>query len=332
VLVRNAQALQSMEKIDTLVVDKTGTLTEGAPRLADVIALDGIGEGELLRLAASLERGSEHPLAAAIVKGAEDRGLSLEAPSRFASQPGRGICGMVGGRSVAIGNSALFTTLGIDFDDVASRATDLLREGKVVVSVAVDGKAVGLIAVVDPVKTTTSAALTELRDEHIRVVMLTGDNRATAEAVGRRLGITEIVADVPPDQKARIIRDFQAKDHFVAMAGDGINDAPALAQAEVGIAMGTGADIAVESAELTLIRGDLYGIVRARRLSRAIMRNIRQNLFFAFTFNTMAIPIAAGALYPAFGILLNPMIASAAMSASSICVIANALRLRSIRL
>jgi Cu+-exporting ATPase len=332
VLVKNAEALELMEKIDTLVVDKTGTLTEGKPRVCGVVATDGVGEDELLRLAASLEQGSEHPLAGAIVKGAEDRGLSLMAPSDFASDTGKGISGVVDGRRVAIGNLALFAALGVDPSDLAERAEELRRKGEVVMLVAVDGEPAGLIAVADPVKESADAALKALRAERIRVVMLTGDSRTTAEAVGRRLGISEIAAEVLPDQKARVIRDLQAKHRFVAMAGDGINDAPALAQAEVGIAMGTGADIAMESAGLTLLRGDLNGIVRARRLSRAVMRNIRQNLFFAFVFNACAIPIAAGALYPAFGLLLNPMIASAAMSLSSVLVIGNALRLRTVRL
>ena len=332
VLAKNAQALELMEKVDTLVVDKTGTLTEGKPRLAEIVAVGGIDEDELLRLAAGLERASEHPLAGAIVKGAEDRGLSLTAPSDFASDTGKGISGIVGGKRVAIGNLALFTALGIDPRDLAARAEELRRKGEVVMLVAIDGEPAGLIAVADPVKESADAALKALRAERIRVVMLTGDSRTTAEAVGHRLGIAEIAAEVLPDQKARVVRDLQAKHRFVAMAGDGVNDAPALAQGEVGIAMGTGADIAMESAGLTLLKGDLNGIVRARRLSRAVMRNIRQNLFFAFVFNACAIPIAAGALYPAFGLLLNPMIASAAMSLSSVLVIGNALRLRSARL
>jgi Cu+-exporting ATPase len=332
VLAKNAQALELMEKVDTLVVDKTGTLTEGKPRVSGVVATGSVGEDALLRFAASLEQGSAHPLAGAIVKGAEDRGLSLTAPSDFASDTGKGISGIVDGRRVAIGNLALFAALGVDPRDLAVRAEELRRKGEVVMLVAVDGEPAGLIAVADPVKESADAALKALRAERIRVVMLTGDSRTTAEAVGRRLGISEIAAEVLPDQKARVIRDLQAKHRFVAMAGDGINDAPALAQAEVGIAMGTGADIAMESAGLTLLRGDLNGIVRARRLSRAVMRNIRQNLFFAFVFNACAIPIAAGALYPAFGLLLNPMIASAAMSLSSVLVIGNALRLRTVRL
>ena len=332
VLARNAQALELMEKADTLVVDKTGTLTEGRPRLAGILAGGNIEESELLRLAASLERASEHPLAAAIANGAEQRGLQLGPAADFASQTGKGVTGRVDGRQVAIGNLALFAALGIDPGDLAARADQLRQQGQTVMLVAVDGAAAGLVAVADPVKDNAAAALAALRAEGLRLVMLTGDSRTTAEAVGHRLGLDEIVAEVLPDQKARVVRDLQQQRHVVAMAGDGINDAPALAQADIGIAMGTGADIAMESAALTLVKGDLQGIVRARRLSRAIMRNIRQNLFFAFIFNGLAIPIAAGALYPAFGLLLNPMLASAAMSASSVLVITNALRLRTVRL
>ncbi|MFZ3235505.1 MAG: heavy metal translocating P-type ATPase, partial [Stellaceae bacterium] len=332
VLAKNAQALELMEKVDTLVVDKTGTLTEGKPRLAEIVAVGGIAEDELLRLAASLERASEHPLAAAIVAGAAERGLSLAEPSAFASQTGKGVSGAVDGKRVAVGNLALFAALAIDPRDLDARAGELRREGRIVMLAAVDGMAAGLLTVADPVKEGAAAALDALRAEGIRVVMLTGDSRTTAEAVGRRLGITEIAAEILPDRKAQVIQELQARHRFVAMAGDGVNDAPALAQAEVGIAMGTGADIAIESAALTLVKGDLNGILRARRLSRAVMRNIRQNLFFAFVFNAAAIPIAAGALYPAFGLLLNPMIASAAMSASSVLVITNALRLRAVRL
>jgi Cu+-exporting ATPase len=331
VLARNAQALELMEKADTLVVDKTGTLTLGKPRLVEIV-VTGVDENELLHLAASLERGSEHPLAAAIVTGAEERGLTLAAADDFASQTGKGVTGSVDGRQVAIGNPALLAGLGLDPGDLASRADALRREGQTVMLVAVDGAMAGLLAVADPVKENAAEALAALRAEGLRLVMLTGDSRTTAEAVGRRLGIDEVVAEVLPNQKAQVVRDLQRQRHVVAMAGDGVNDAPALAQADIGIAMGTGADIAMESAALTLVKGDLQGIVRARRLSRAIMRNIRQNLFFAFVFNGLAIPIAAGALYPAFGLLLNPMIASAAMSASSVLVISNALRLRTVRL
>ncbi len=332
VLARNAQALELMEKADTLIVDKTGTLTLGKPRLVEIVATGGVDENELLRLAASLERGSEHPLAAAIVKGAEERGLTFGTAVDFASQTGKGVTGSVDGRRVAIGNPALLASLEIDPGDLAIRADALRRDGQTVMLVAVDGAMAGLLAVADPVKDNAAEALAALRAEGLRLVMLTGDSRTTAEAVGRRLGIDEVVAEVLPDQKAQAVRDLQAQRHVVAMAGDGVNDAPALAQSDIGIAMGTGADIAMESAALTLVKGDLHGIVRARRLSRAIMRNIRQNLFFAFIFNGLAIPIAAGALYPAFGLLLNPMIASAAMSASSVLVISNALRLRTARL
>ncbi|HEY3908634.1 MAG TPA: heavy metal translocating P-type ATPase [Stellaceae bacterium] len=332
VLARNAEALELMEKADTLVIDKTGTLTEGKPRLAQAVATGGIGENELLRLAASIERGSEHPLAAAIVAGAEERGLKLGAATDFVSATGKGVTGLVDGRRIAVGSQALLASLAIDPGDLSARADELRRDGQTIVLVAVDGVAAGLVAVADPVKDSAAGTLAALRDERLRIVMLTGDSRMTAQAVARRLGIDDIVAEVLPDQKARVVRELQQQGHVVAMAGDGINDAPALAQADIGIAMGTGADIAIESAALTLVKGDLQAIVRARRLSRAVMRNIRQNLFFAFVFNAAAIPIAAGVLYPAFGLLLNPMIASAAMSASSVLVIGNALRLRRVRL
>jgi Cu+-exporting ATPase len=332
VLVKNAEALELMEKVDTLVVDKTGTLTLGKPRLVGVTATGVVGENELLRLVASLERGSEHPLAAAIVNGAEERGIVLGSVEDFASEPGKGVTGSVDGKRVAAGNQALLASLGVDPGGLPERAGELRKEGQGVMLIAVDGQAAGLAAVADPLKESAAGALQTLQQERIRVVMLTGDNRTTAEAVARQLGIEEVVAEVVPDQKASTLKQLQDQGRFVAMAGDGINDAPALAQAQVGIAMGTGTDVAMESAAVTLIKGDLQGIVRARRLSRATMRNIRQNLFFAFVFNALAIPIAAGVLYPAFGLLLNPMIASAAMSISSVCVIGNALRLRSIAL
>jgi P-type Cu+ transporter len=332
VLVRNAEALELMEKVDTLVVDKTGTLTEGKPKLVGVTPLPGFDADELLRLVASLERGSEHPLAAAIVKGAAERGLALAAASDFRSETGKGVIGTVNGKRVAVGNVALFSSLGIDPKDLPAKADALRQDGQGVMLIGVDGKAAGLVAVADPIKESAVAALQALRAEGIRVVMLTGDSRVTAAAVGRTLGIDDVVAEVLPDQKAAAVKKFQDEGRFVGMAGDGINDAPALAQAQVGIAMGTGADVAMESAAVTLIKGDLQGIVRARRLSRETMRNIRQNLFFAFVFNALAVPIAAGALYPAFGLLLNPMIASAAMSLSSVLVIGNALRLRTTRL
>jgi Cu+-exporting ATPase len=332
VLVRNAEALELMEKLDTLVVDKTGTLTLGKPRLTRVVALPGIAEDELLRLVASLERGSEHPLAAAIVKGAEDRGLVLAPPADFTSETGKGALGAVDGKRVAVGNAALMTSLGIDPGALSERADELRRDGEGVMLVALDGKPAGLVAVADPLKESARDAVATLRAEGVHIVMLTGDSRTTAEAVARRLGIDEIIAEVLPDQKIAAIKRLQAEGRFVGMAGDGINDAPALAQAQVGIAMGTGADVAMESAAVTLVRGDLQGIVRARHLSRATMRNIRQNLFFAFVFNALAVPIAAGVFYPLFGLLLNPMIASAAMSASSVTVVSNALRLRHSRL
>jgi Cu+-exporting ATPase len=328
VLVKNAEALELMEKVDTLVVDKTGTLTEGKPRLAGVETVGGRSEEELLRLVAGLERGSEHPLAAAIVKGAEERGLPAASVSDFRSQTGKGIQGLVEAKRVAVGNLALFEVLGIDPTDLPARAEARRREGQTVMLVAVDGRAAGIVAVADPIKESAPAAIAALKAEGIRIAMLTGDSRTTALAVARRLGIEEVEAEVLPDQKAAAVKKFQTAARFVAMAGDGINDAPALAQAEVGIAMGTGADVAVESAAITLVKGDLQGIVRARRLSRATMSNIRQNLFFAFVFNALAVPIAAGVLYPWTGLLLNPMIASAAMSLSSVSVIGNALRLR----
>ena len=332
VLVRNAEALELLEQVDTLVLDKTGTLTEGKPRLVGVTALPGYGESELLRRVAGLELASEHPLAAAIVTGAKSRGLSLAGAADFRAEPGKGVVGMVEGRQVAVGNAALFAALGIDPDGLPEQADALRNEGQGVMLVAIDGRAAGLVAVADPVKDSASKALRALRGDGIRIVMLTGDSRITAEAVARRLGIGEVIAEVLPDQKAAAIQRLQGQGRFVAMAGDGINDAPALARAQIGIAMGTGADVAVESAAVTLVKGDLNGIVRARRLSRAVMRNIRQNLFFAFVFNAAAVPIAAGVLYPFTGLLLNPMIASAAMSLSSVTVISNALRLRTVRL
>ncbi len=332
VLVKNAEALELMETIDTLVVDKTGTLTEGKPRLMGVTTVGGIGENELLRLVASLERGSEHPLAAAITAGAEAKGLSLAPATEFRSETGKGVIGTVDGKRIAVGNLGLLRTLGIDPGDLPGRADALREEGQTVMLTAIDGRAAGLVAVADPIKENAVAAVAELRAEGLRVVMLTGDSRTTADAVGRRLGIDEVVAEVLPEQKAAAVKKLQDQGRKVAMAGDGINDAPALAQAEVGIAMGTGADVAMESAAVTLIKGDLRGILRARRLSRATMGNIRQNLFFAFVFNALAVPIAAGVLFPFTGLLLNPMIASAAMSASSVLVIGNALRLSRVRL
>jgi len=328
VLVRNAEALELMEKVDTLVVDKTGTLTEGKPRLVGVTSLGGLSEDALLRVVASLERGSEHPLAAAITKGAAAKGLALGAVSEFRSETGKGVIGTVDGKQVAVGNVALLRALGVDPGALPADAEARRKDGETVMLAAVDGQAAGLVAVADPIKESAAAAIKALRADGIRVIMLTGDSRTTAQAVGRKLGIDEVVAEVLPQQKGEVVRELQQKGRFVAMAGDGINDAPALALAEVGIAMGTGADVAMESAAVTLVKGDLQGIVRARRLSRATMANIRQNLFFAFVFNALAVPIAAGVLYPWTGLLLNPMIASAAMSASSIAVITNSLRLR----
>jgi Cu+-exporting ATPase len=321
-----------MEKIDTLVVDKTGTLTDGKPRLASVIAKGSIGDNELLRLAASLERGSEHPLAAAIIMGADERGLTLSPVSDFRAETGKGVIGMVDGKRIAVGNAGLLSDLAIDPRGLSEQAEEFRRKGHTVMLVAVGGTAAGLISVADPIKQSAAGALEALRRDGLRVVMLTGDNQATAEAVGRQLGIDEVIAGVLPGQKASAIRKFKDEGRQVAMAGDGVNDAPALAEANVGIAMGTGADVAMESASVTLLKGDLQGIVRARRLSRAVMGNIRLNLLFAFLFNALAVPIAAGVLYPFIGLLLNPMIASAAMSASSILVIGNSLRLRRVAL
>ncbi len=332
VLIKNAEALEIMEKVDTLVVDKTGTLTEGKPRLTRVVPAEGVEERDLLRLAASLERASEHPLAAAIVAGARERDLALEPAADFDSVTGKGVTGRVGGRAVALGNLKLLEQLGIDAGDLEGRADELRRDGETVMFVALDGRAAGLIGVADPIKASTPEAIRALQDDGVRVVMLTGDNRTTAEAVGRRLGLDDIEAEVLPEQKGEVVKRLQAKGRIVAMAGDGINDAPALAQAQVGIAMGTGTDVAMESAGVTLVKGDLRGIVRARRLSRATMRNIRQNLFWAFVYNSLGVPIAAGVLYPVFGLLLSPMIAAAAMSFSSVSVIGNALRLRKLAL
>ncbi|MDY0124285.1 copper-translocating P-type ATPase [Sulfurimonas sp.] len=328
VLIKDAQALESMEKVDTLVVDKTGTLTEGKPKLISVYAEDGFSEDELLLLAASLERASEHPLADAIVEGAKERGVELKRADEFETINGMGIVGNVNGHKIAVGNTKLFENFGIESSKLFERVASERDEGKIVILVAVDSKAAGFISVADPVKASSKKAIQDLHSEGIRVVMLTGDNRATAEIVAKQLGIDEVHAEVLPQEKADIIKELQTHGHIVAMAGDGINDAPALALSHVGIAMGTGTDIAMHSADITLVKGDLRGIVRARVLSRAAMRNIRQNLFFAFFYNSVGIPIAAGALYPFFGLLLSPMIAAAAMSFSSVSVIANSLRLR----
>ncbi len=332
VLIKNAEALEMLEKVDTVVVDKTGTLTEGKPQVASIIAVDGWDEAELLRFAASLERGSEHPLAAALVAAAEVRGLGLAPASDFQSVTGKGVSGRVDGRTVAVGNRALFEALGIVAHDLLGPADDLRRDGHTVMFVAVDGRAAGLLGVNDPVKPSTPEAIAMLHRDRVRIVMLTGDSRTTAQAVARKLGIDEVVAEVLPHEKVEVVRRLQAQGRIVAMAGDGINDAPALAQAHVGIAMGTGTDVAMESAAVTLVKGDLRGIAKARNLSRGTMRNIRQNLFFAFVYNAVGVPIAAGVLYPLVGLLLSPMIASAAMSFSSVSVISNALRLRRLAL
>jgi Cu+-exporting ATPase len=332
VLFRNAEAIERLRQVDTLVVDKTGTLTEGRPHLAAVETLPGVREDELLQLAASLERGSEHPLAAAIVAGAEGRGLVLAAPADFASHTGSGVTGTVAGRAVALGNRRMLDALGIDAGALPARAEALRLAGQTVLFVALDGRAAGLIAAADPIKETAPEAIERLHADGVRIVMLSGDSRTTAAAVAARLGIDEVIAEVLPDEKAAHVRRLQGEGRTVAMAGDGVNDAPALAQADVGIAMGTGTDVAMQSAGVTLVKGDLRGIARARILSRATLRNIRQNLFFAFAYNALGVPIAAGALYPVFGLLLSPMLAAAAMSASSVCVIGNALRLRSVRL
>jgi Cu+-exporting ATPase len=331
VLFRNAEAIEVLRKVDTLVVDKTGTLTEGKPALVSVVpAIDG-GKDDLLRFAAALERGSEHPLGAAIVKGAEARKLPVVATTGFQSVTGKGVSGQVDGHAVALGNLALMQSLTIDAAALTGRADELRQDGQTVVFVAVDGRLAGLLGVADPIKESTPEAIKALHADGVKIVMITGDNVITAQAVARRLGIDEVMADVLPDQKAAKVKALQAAGRIVAMAGDGINDAPALAQAAVGIAMGTGTDVAMESASVTLVKGDLRGIARARRLSRATMSNIKQNLFFAFVYNAAGIPIAAGVLYPVFGLLLSPMIAAAAMSFSSVSVIGNALRLRRVR-
>src|SRR5450759_205786 len=332
VLIKNAEALETMEKVNTLVVDKTGTLTEGKPKLTSVIPLAGFEEGVVLWLGASLERASEHPLAAAIVKGAQDKDIKLTAVSEFRSITGKGVTGTVEGRAVALGNLKLFEELHLDAGELPARAESLRSDGQTVMLLAIDGKAAGLFGVADPVKESTAEAIRALHEEGVQVIMLTGDNRTTADAVARKLGIDRVEAEVLPEQKVAIVKQLQAQGRFVAMAGDGINDAPALAQAQVGIAMGTGTDVAMESAGVTLVKGDLRGIVRAVRLSRATMRNIRQNLFFAFIYNVLGIPIAAGVLYPCCCLLLSPIIASAAMSFSSVSVITNALRLSRVKL
>jgi Cu+-exporting ATPase len=332
VLFKSAEAIEHMRKVDTLVVDKTGTLTEGKPKLVVVEPINGFDSQRLLSLAASLERGSEHPLAAAIVSGAEEKRVPLSSVDGFESLTGRGVRGRVDGSSIALGNQKLLEELGVNAGELVKKAETMRREGQTVMFVVVEKKIAGLIGVADPIKQTTPEAIQQLHEDGIRIVMLTGDSRTTAEAVAGKLGIDQVMAEVLPQDKASIIKKLQAEGRFVAMAGDGINDAPALAQAQVGIAMGTGTDVAMESAGVTLVKGDLRGIVRARLLSRATMKNIKQNLFFAFVYNALGVPIAAGILYPFFGLLLSPIIAAAAMSFSSVSVVGNALRLRRVAL
>jgi Cu+-exporting ATPase len=332
VLFKNAEAIETLEKVTTLVVDKTGTLTEGKPKLVAVVAAPGMDRNKMLWLAASLEKGSEHPLAAAVVGGAIDQGLNLGNASHFASHTGKGVSGEVDGQVVLIGNGTLLEEFKIDAGSLAKQAGAMRSEGQTVMFVGISGKIGGLLAIADPIKKTTSEAIKQLHAAGLRIVMLTGDNKATADAVAGRLDLDEVVAEVLPDEKAAVVKKFQQDGHVVAMAGDGINDAPALAQAEVGIAMGTGTDVAMESADVTLVRGDLTGIVRARRLSLATMANIKQNLFFAFIYNALGVPISAGILYPNFGILLSPIMAAAAMSLSSVSVVGNALRLRGVKI
>jgi len=326
VLFKDAQAIETLEKVDTLIVDKTGTLTEGKPRMSMIVTVEGIEEKDLLFLAATLEKGSEHPLAGAIINGAKEKGINPGSAEDFQSLPGKGVMGKIENRTVLLGNKAMMDTKGIDPGEMAAKA--LAAGGQTVVFIAVDDRIAGLIGVSDPIKGTTHDAITQLHKDGVRIIMVTGDNRATAEAVAAKLGIDEVIAEVLPAQKVEAVKRMQASGRFVAMAGDGINDAPALTQAQVGIAMGTGTDVAMQSAGITLVKGDLRGILRARLLSRATMRNIKQNLFFAFIYNSIGVPIAAGVLYPFFGVLLSPMIAAAAMSFSSVSVITNALRLR----
>jgi P-type Cu+ transporter len=332
VLIKNAEALERFEKVDTLVVDKTGTLTEGKPRVTSIVATEGLGENELLQLAASLERGSEHPLADAIVDAAAARDLTLGKAEDFDSPVGKGVTGSVDGRKLIIGSHRIMEEESVDVSALAKEAERLRGEGATVIFVAIDGRVGGLFAISDPIKATTPDAMRTLMNEGIRVVMLTGDNKTTAKAVARKLGIEDVEAEVLPDHKSEIVARLRQHGRIVAMAGDGVNDAPALAAADVGIAMGTGTDVAIESAGVTLIKGDLQGIARARQLSHATMKNIRQNLFFAFIYNAAGVPVAAGILYPTFGLLLSPIIAAAAMALSSVSVIANSLRLRGVRI
>jgi Cu+-exporting ATPase len=332
VLVRNAEALELMEKVDTLVLDKTGTLTEGKPRLTSILATGGISQLDLLLLVAAVEKLSEHPVAAAIVKEAEQRRLTIPRGEKFQSFTGQGVAGEVLGRQIAVGTTDFLAGRGIDLNPILLQAQTFSQKGQTVVLAAVNGKAAGLFAVADPIKSSSREVVASLKRSGLRLVMLTGDNRATAEAIARELGITEFEAEVLPEQKLAIVKKLQDEGRIVAMAGDGVNDAPALAQADVGIAMGTGTDVAMESGDITLVKGDLNALMRARNLSRATMRNIRQNLFFAFIYNLLGVPIAAGVLYPFTGLLLQPVFAAAAMSFSSVSVIANALRLRRAKL
>ena len=332
VLIKNAEALERLEKVDTLVVDKTGTLTEGKPSVVTIKMAGGFTESELLRLTASLERSSEHPLAAAIVRAATERELPLAQPETFESPIGKGVVGTVEGRKLVIGNRQIMTEAGIGTGSLDGAADDLRKDGATAIYVAIDGTAAGIIAIADPIKATTPAAIAALQAAGVRVVMLTGDNATTARAVAQKLGIADVEADVLPEDKSKVVERLRADGRVVAMAGDGVNDAPALAAADVGIAMGTGTDVAMESAGVTLLKGDLNGIVRARHLSAATMANIRQNLFFAFIYNAAGVPVAAGVLYPLFGLLLSPIIAAAAMALSSVSVIGNALRLNRVRL
>jgi Cu+-exporting ATPase len=332
ILIKNAESLEILEKVDTVVVDKTGTLTEGKPRVTSVLPAPGVDEAHVLEIAAGLERASEHPLAAAILAAAKDRGIEIGTATDFRSLTGKGITGHIGENTAALGNRALLADLQIPLGPLDDHAKPLEAEGQTAMFVATGGKAIGAIGVSDPIKSTTAEAIDRLHRDGIRIVMLTGDSRATADSVARKLKIDSVEAQILPNQKAEIVNQLKAKGRIVAMAGDGVNDAPALAAANVGIAMGTGTDVAIESAGITLLKGDLVGIARARALSRATMRNIRQNLFFAFAYNALGIPIAAGILYPLFGLLLSPILASAAMTFSSVSVITNALRLRRVTL
>jgi Cu+-exporting ATPase len=332
VLIKNAEALERMEKVDTLVVDKTGTLTEGKPSVVAIRTAPGVQEEELLKLTASLERSSEHPLAAAIVRAASERGIALGTADAFESPVGKGVTGKVGAHQLVVGNRRMMAEAGIDTAGLDQAADELRGDGATAIFVAIDTKVAGIIAIADPIKPTTPAAVAALKEARVRVVMLTGDNTTTARAVARKLGIADVEAEVLPEDKGKVVARLRSEGRVVAMAGDGVNDAPALAAADVGIAMGTGTDVAMESAGVTLLKGDLMGIVRARHLSAATMNNIRQNLFFAFVYNAAGVPIAAGVLYPLLGLLLSPIIAAAAMALSSVSVIGNALRLRAVRL